>query len=180
MSNVNNSYYNWCPWRESDSRPLPYQGSALPLSHMGGIKTGAGEGNRTLVVSLENFCSTIELHPQAFLSNNVAKSETNIRSRLILVEGEGFEPSYSERADLQSAAFNHSATPPKLERHSANLSLTCQYIFNLFCSIQRRLRVRLQTFTQSQGGSDCSEGLSALSGHLNQAAAFLKIIHTQR
>ena len=28
------------------------------------MQTGAGEGNRTLVVSLENFCSTIELHPQ--------------------------------------------------------------------------------------------------------------------
>src|ERR1700688_3845287 len=28
-----------------------------------GIYTGAGEGNRTLVVSLEGFCSTIELHP---------------------------------------------------------------------------------------------------------------------
>src|ERR1700749_3518186 len=27
-------------------------------------QTGAGEGNRTLVVSLEGFCSTIELHPQ--------------------------------------------------------------------------------------------------------------------
>ena len=26
-------------------------------------KSGAGEGNRTLVVSLEGFCSTIELHP---------------------------------------------------------------------------------------------------------------------
>ena len=25
--------------------------------------TGAGEGNRTLIVSLEGFCSTIELHP---------------------------------------------------------------------------------------------------------------------
>ena len=31
----------WCPWRESDPRPLPYQGSALPLSHMG-TKNGAG------------------------------------------------------------------------------------------------------------------------------------------
>jgi hypothetical protein len=28
------------------------------------ITAGAGEGNRTLVISLENFCSTIELHPQ--------------------------------------------------------------------------------------------------------------------
>ena len=26
-------------------------------------KSGAGEGNRTLVVSLGSFCSTIELHP---------------------------------------------------------------------------------------------------------------------
>ena len=31
---------------------------------------------------------------------------------LLMVEGEGFEPSYSERTDLQSVAFNHSATPP--------------------------------------------------------------------
>ena len=29
-------------------------------------KAGAGEGNRTLVVSLEGFCSTIELHPPSF------------------------------------------------------------------------------------------------------------------
>ena len=27
------------------------------------VLTGAGEGNRTLVVSLGSFCSTIELHP---------------------------------------------------------------------------------------------------------------------
>src|SRR5437588_11038619 len=27
------------------------------------VKAGAGEGNRTLVISLEGFCSTIELHP---------------------------------------------------------------------------------------------------------------------
>ena len=29
-----------------------------------------------------------------------------------MVEGAGFEPAYAMRADLQSAAFNHSATPP--------------------------------------------------------------------
>lgn len=47
-------------------RPLPYQGSALPLSHTGTLEKkpiGAGEGNRTLVISLEGFSSTIELHP---------------------------------------------------------------------------------------------------------------------
>ncbi|GEM_PF-1205955 len=96
---------------------------------MGGIHTGAGEGDRTLVVSLENFCSTIELHPQAFLSNNVVKPANTADSDLILVEGEGFEPSYSERADLQSAAFNHSATPPKLEQHYSNNSTPCQLFF---------------------------------------------------
>src|SRR5690349_22334314 len=58
---------------------------------------GAGEGNRTLVVSLEGFCSTIELHPPR---------------RFPLVEGEGFEPSKAEPADLQSAPFDRSGTPP--------------------------------------------------------------------
>ena len=28
---------SWCPRRESNARPLPYQGSALPLSHWGDI-----------------------------------------------------------------------------------------------------------------------------------------------
>ena len=31
-----------------------------------------------------------------------------------MVVGVGFEPTYATRADLQSAAFNHSATPPKI------------------------------------------------------------------
>ena len=30
-----------------------------------------------------------------------------------MVEGTGFEPVYAMRSDLQSDAFNHSATPPK-------------------------------------------------------------------
>ena len=29
-----------------------------------------------------------------------------------MVEGVGFEPTYAMRPDLQSGAFNHSATPP--------------------------------------------------------------------
>ncbi len=32
-----------------------------------------------------------------------------------MVVGVGFEPTYATRADLQSAAFNHSATPPELQ-----------------------------------------------------------------
>ena len=36
----------------------------ISLRFLGRNFIGAGEGNRTLVVSLEGFCSTIELHPQ--------------------------------------------------------------------------------------------------------------------
>jgi hypothetical protein len=43
----------------------------------GGKNFGAGEGNRTLVASLEGWSSTIELHPL----------------RVLVVEREGFEPS---------------------------------------------------------------------------------------
>ena len=42
--NYKNILY-WCPWRESDPRPLPYQGSALPLSHMGRFKLESGAGD---------------------------------------------------------------------------------------------------------------------------------------
>ena len=75
---------------------LPAAGAPLFNHSPRMTEIGAGEGNRTLVVSLEGFCSTIELHPRVFG----------------MVEGAGFEPAYSERADLQSAAINHSATPP--------------------------------------------------------------------
>ena len=37
-----------------------------------------------------------------------------------MVEGIGFEPMYAMRADLQSAAFNHSATPPGHRRNRRN------------------------------------------------------------
>ena len=60
---------------------------------------GAGEGNRTLVISLEGCCSTIELHPR----------ETY---KMKMVEEAGFEPAYAKRTDLQSVSFNHSDTPP--------------------------------------------------------------------
>src|SRR5476649_770536 len=53
--------------------------------------TGAGEGNRTLVVSLEGFCSTIELHPRGCI-------HLHYYYQLLcnLVEGAGFEPAYSK------------------------------------------------------------------------------------
>ena len=59
---------------------------------------GAGEGNRTLVVSLEGFCSTIELHPRFPKMLLTANVDPIIRSLKLrppfrqLVEGVGFEP----------------------------------------------------------------------------------------
>ncbi len=58
---------------ELATSPLPRECSTTELhgqavcnhSHPSS-KTGAGEGNRTLIVSLEGFCSTIELHPRSF------------------------------------------------------------------------------------------------------------------
>src|SRR5688572_8075518 len=46
----------WCPWRGSNARPLPYQGSALPLSHMGiatGLRGWSGAHNTSDVRKLE-------------------------------------------------------------------------------------------------------------------------------
>ncbi len=57
-------------WIEHVASPLPRECSTTELQGhrcpylVRSTKTGAGEGNRTLVVSLEGFSSTIELHPQ--------------------------------------------------------------------------------------------------------------------
>ncbi len=37
----------------------------------------------------------------------------NYAPKLVVVEGDGFEPPNPEGADLQSAAFSHFATPPQ-------------------------------------------------------------------
>ena len=57
------------------------------------IQLGAGEGNRTLTTSLEGWCSTIELHPHH--SKRITLLILS-KTLLILVEGEGFEPSKTE------------------------------------------------------------------------------------
>ena len=43
---------------------------------------GAGEGNRTLVVSLEGFCSTIELHPLGHAQMPMPPPSVNPQRRL--------------------------------------------------------------------------------------------------
>jgi hypothetical protein len=49
--------------RECSTTELHGRSSTAACSNVIRSLTGAGEGNRTLVVSLEGFCSTIELHP---------------------------------------------------------------------------------------------------------------------
>src|SRR4029079_304922 len=54
-------------WRSRSSRPQPAfapWASARQPSFASRANAGAGEGNRTLVFSLEGCCSTIELHPR--------------------------------------------------------------------------------------------------------------------
>ena len=63
---------------------------------------GAGEGNRTLTVSLEGFCSTIELHP---LFHLIAPSVIGGGRRIRTFE--------AHATDLQSAPFDRSGIPPK-------------------------------------------------------------------
>ena len=61
---------------------------------------GAGEGNRTLVISLEGWSSTIELHP---LTGSFSPDGGRGKIRTFVDV---------KSADLQSAAINHSATLP--------------------------------------------------------------------
>ena len=116
--------------------------------------SGAGEGNRTLVVSLEGFCSTIELHPQPPEPTPASRPTgpatlpclLPVRSSLrpqppptsaqkspyaattCLVEGEGFEPSKAWPADLQSAPFDRSGTPPNETRDFGDRWPACQIV----------------------------------------------------
>src|SRR3954465_9413972 len=74
---------------------------------------GAGEGNRTLVISLEGFCSTIELHPpdSTFHPNLNPAFPPRISAR---IGGGGWIRTNvgARPTDLQSAPFSRSGTPP--------------------------------------------------------------------
>src|SRR5207247_2498363 len=89
---------------------------------MGGIRAGAGEGNRTLVISLEGFCSTIELHPPsvyeipspiACLLACLPAAEAPCLFPSRLGGGGWIRTNVGARpTDLQSAPFSRSGTPP--------------------------------------------------------------------
>src|SRR5437868_6812691 len=76
---------------------------------------GAGDGNRTHVASLEGWSSTIELHPPANLPcalPTAAAEDASHRPYSDWWRGLDSNQRTPKRADLQSAAFNRSATPP--------------------------------------------------------------------
>src|SRR5215471_16137148 len=74
---------------------------------------GAGEGNRTLVISLEGFCSTIELHPPS-VSKIPVYPRVPPRRGALATGGGGRIRTYvgARPTDLQSAPFSRSGTPP--------------------------------------------------------------------
>ena len=67
--------------------------------------SGAGEGNRTLVISLEGFSSTIELRP-------LRVSTLNFAALLFWWRRLDSNQRRHKPTDLQSAPFSHSGTPP--------------------------------------------------------------------
>src|SRR3954447_16544772 len=81
---------------------------------------GAGEGNRTLVISLEGFCSTIELHPPDSKKGSPAISAAALQTpafrfcRHPTTGGGGWIRTNvgARPTDLQSAPFSRSGTPP--------------------------------------------------------------------
>src|SRR4051812_5554059 len=110
-------------WIEHMTSPLPRECSTTELhgrilgSHP---VRGAGEGNRTLVISLEGFCSTIELHPPSNRSSAVhfpaylpPFAQSTVRRPDSLGGGGWIRTNVGARpTDLQSAPFSRSGTPP--------------------------------------------------------------------
>src|SRR5437762_1762598 len=83
---------------------------------------GAGEGNRTLVISLEGFCSTIELHPPG------SSCFTGFAGCCLAFWWRGLDSNQRRRkpTDLQSAPFSHSGTSPQRTIDYGAPRLACQ------------------------------------------------------
>ena len=112
---------------ELPTSPLPREcsttephGRILTYFCDGNLETGAGEGNRTLVVSLEGFCSTIELHPPGyFLLHRLSPG------CCLAFWWRGLDSNQRRRkpTDLQSAPFSHSGTSPQ---RTCDYGVTCR------------------------------------------------------
>ena len=95
-------------------------------------QAGAGEGNRTLVISLEGFSSTIELHPQRININNLPHPQlTRLLLNTFLQNYWWRELDSNQRrrkpTDLQSAPFSRSGISPRTDHFLLNQSV-CQSV----------------------------------------------------
>src|SRR5438270_13384432 len=84
------------------------------MGRISSVRSGAGAGNRTLVISLEGFCSTIELHPpdSTIHPKNVCPAPW-CQLRPESGGGGWIRTNVGARpTDLQSAPFSRSGTPP--------------------------------------------------------------------
>ena len=79
-------------------------------------------------------------------------AKPKLRRERRLVEGTGFEPVYAKRADLQSAGFNHSPTPPQRRKRRAGarrravygeLAGLCQLQISAFSGAAKQRDARL-------------------------------------
>src|SRR5262245_13232525 len=89
---------------------------------------GAGEGSRTLVVSLEGFCSTIELHP---LTGTDSRPKTTKTARALAGRTSGVGCRFRTYVvawptDLQPGPCSRSGTPPNETPDYRGISLWCQ------------------------------------------------------
>ena len=130
------------------------------LSYAGRIqsKNGAGDGNRTHVISLEGWSSTIELHPQTQFNFII------IHSLFQMVEGGGFEPPKAEPSDLQSDPFGHSGTPPLQSR---------PFCSNTLPIVNNKVTQRIWLWIRVTNPISISKGISELSLRLKTAHSIL-------
>ena len=84
---------------------------------------GAGDEARTRDIQFGKLKLYQLSYTRAFYCHNANWLPATAKT---LVEEAGFEPAYSERTDLQSVAFNHSATPPNRTLDYAVFSIYCQ------------------------------------------------------
>ena len=97
------------------------------------FKLGAGEGNRTLVLSLEGFSSTIELHPHTLHTLKQAHSVKLLNSWWRELDS---NQRRRKPTDLQSAPFSHSGISPKENFELSSFFLIesiLMFHFRLFC-----------------------------------------------
>ena len=93
-------------------------------------KFGAGEGNRTLVISLEGCCSTIELHPRRRRS---AAIQRRVRNACEVILGQGFPGLPIARGD----AFAHLSWSAAITRPPINGTMQVHIPHLMFAAVPR-------------------------------------------